>query len=230
MSESTREPVADRANWTLALRRFLERRLPIVHLLPDRQPYFVGSWVYIFGVVAIAALAWIVATGVLLVFFGPQWWHVSTVGHFVNALHFWAVQIFFVFMVLHLWGQYFAASWRDGRAPTWVVGVIVFAISIVATFTGYVAQQNFDAQWIAVNAKDAMNAVGVGAFFNVLNFGQMYGLHILFFPIAVATLVVVHLVQVRMRGVVKPIDPPGAEPPQAELPRSEPHASRGPVA
>src|SRR5664280_131239 len=212
MSESTREPVADRANWTLALRRFLERRLPIVHLLPDRQPYYVGSWVYIFGVVAIAALAWIVATGVLLVFFGPQWWHVSNVGHFVNALHFWAVQIFFVFMVLHLWGQYFAASWRDGRAPTWLVGVIVFAVSIVATFTGYVAQQNFDAQWIAINAKDAMNAVGVGAFFNVLNFGQMYGLHILFFPIAVGTLVAAHVVLVRMRGVVKPIDPPGARP------------------
>ncbi len=230
MSESAREPVAERGNWTAALRRFLERRLPLVHLLPDRQPYFVGSWVYVFGVVAIAALVWIVATGVILVFFGPQWWHVSNVGHFVNALHFWSVQIFFVFMVLHLWGQYFAASWRDGRAPTWLVGVIVFGVSIVATFTGYVAQQNFDAQWIAINAKDAMNAIGVGAFFNVLNFGQMYGLHILFFPIAVGTLVAVHVVLVRMRGVVKPIDPPGDDLRRTERTSPESHAGQEPVA
>ena len=25
------------------------------HLLPDRQPYYVGSWVYVFGVITIAA-------------------------------------------------------------------------------------------------------------------------------------------------------------------------------
>jgi quinol-cytochrome oxidoreductase complex cytochrome b subunit len=213
MSELPPASATERTNWTVAVRRSLARRIPMAHLLPARQPYWVGSWVYVFGVVTIAALVIVIATGIVLAFFGPQWWHVSDVGHFVNALHFWSVQVFFVFMVLHLWGQYFAASWRDGRAATWMVGVVIFAVSVVATFTGYIAQQNFDAQWIAVNAKDAMNAVGVGAFFDVLNFGQMYGLHIMFFPILVITLVVVHIVLVRMRGVVKPIDPPDAQPP-----------------
>ena len=75
-------------------------------------------------------------------------------------------------MVLHLWGLSFAGGWRDGRAKTWMAGVVIFLVSIVAAFTGYVSQQNFDAQWIAVNAKDAMNSVGAGAFFNVLNFGH----------------------------------------------------------
>jgi ubiquinol-cytochrome c reductase cytochrome b subunit len=102
--------------------------------------------------------------------------------------------------------------------------------AVVTCFTGYLSQQNFDAQWIATNAKDAMNAVGVGAFFNVLNFGQMYGLHILFFPVAVGTLVAVHVVLVRMRGVVKPIDPPGARPAQPDSRGSEPQGSAGPVA
>jgi ubiquinol-cytochrome c reductase cytochrome b subunit len=195
--------------WTGAIRRFLEERLPLENLLPERQPYFVGSWVYVFGVVTLAALVWVVASGVVLAFFGPQWWHETGAGHFVNSLHFWAVQVFFVFMVLHLWGQYFMAAWRDGRAPTWMIGVVIFGVSVVAAFTGYLSQQNFDAQWIAVNAKDATNATGVGAFFNVLNFGQMYGLHVMLLPILVTTLVVLHIVQVRMRGVVKPIDPAG---------------------
>ena len=192
-------------SWTLRLRQATDRHLPMDHLLPDRQPYYVGSWVYVFGVVTIAALVWVIVSGVVLSFMGPQWWHDSRVGRFFNSLHFWSVQLFFIFMVLHLWGQYFMASWREGRAPTWMVGVVTFAVSIVAAFTGYLSQQNFDSQFIAVNAKDAMNSAGIGAFFNVLNFGQMYGLHVMLLPIAIIALVFLHIVQVRMKGVVPPI-------------------------
>ena len=53
------------------------------------------------------------------------------------------------------------------------------------------SQQNFDSQWIAINAKDALNASGAGAFFNVLNFGQMYGFHVVLMPAAITGLVVV---------------------------------------
>jgi len=192
-------------SWTARARGWLESRLPSENLLPDRQPYYVGSWVYVFGVVTIAALIWVVLSGLVLSFFGPQWWHGDAVGHFFNSIHFWSVQVFFVFMVLHLWGQYFAAGWRDGRAATWMAGVLIFLVSIIAAFTGYVSQQNFDAQWIAVNAKDAMNSVGAGAFFNVLNFGQMYGLHVVLLPIAILLVVALHVVLVRLKGVVKPI-------------------------
>ena len=101
------------------------------------------------------------------------------------------------------------AGWRSGRAATWMIGVVIFAVSILTAFTGYLSQQNFDAQFIAINAKDAMNAAGIGVFFNVLNFGQMYGLHIMLLPIGVTILVVLHIVMVRTRGVVKPIDPEG---------------------
>ena len=194
-----------RRSWTAATRTQLERRLPWDNLLPDRQPYWVGSWVYVFGVVTIAALAWVVASGVILSLFGPQWWHLSRAGRFFNSLHFWSVQVFFVFMVLHLWGQYFMASWREGRAPTWMIGVVTFGVSIATAFTGYLSQQNFDAQWIAVNAKDAINSTGVGGFFNVLNFGQMYGLHVMLLPIGIVLLVALHVIQVRMKGVVPPI-------------------------
>jgi ubiquinol-cytochrome c reductase cytochrome b subunit len=188
----------------------MDRHLPMDHLLPDRQPYYVGSWVYVFGVATIAALAWVVASGVVLAFMGPQWWHDSSLGHFVNGVHFWSVQMFFLFMVLHLWGQYFMAGWRDGRAATWMIGVVIFAISVLTAFTGYLSQENFASQFVAVNAKDAMNGAGIGAFFNVLNFGQMYGLHVMLLPIGVTVLVVMHIVMIRARGVVKPIDAEGA--------------------
>jgi ubiquinol-cytochrome c reductase cytochrome b subunit len=216
MSEASPKPQAEPSNWTRSIRRLLARNLPLKHLLPDRQPVYVGSWVYVFGVVAIAGLIWVIASGVVLAFFGPQWWHENGVGRFVNSLHLWSVQVFFIFMVLHLWGQYFMAGWRDGRAPTWMVGVVIFAFSIVAAFTGFISQQNFDGEWIAVNAKDATNAAGIGSFFNVLNFGQMYGLHIVLLPMLVVTLIGVHLMLVRMHGVVRPIDRKQPAQPSAE--------------
>ena len=206
MRDADSPPKAEPSSWTLSIRRSLQRNLPLAHLLPDRQPVFVGSWVYIFGVVAIAGLIWVVGSGVVLALFGPQWWHQSGVGRFVNSHHLWSVQVFFVFMVLHLWGQYFMASWRDGRAKTWMIGVVIFAVSIVTAFTGFISQQNFDGESIAVNAKDATNSAGIGTLFNVLNFGQMYGLHILLLPMLVATLVGVHVLMVRVKGVVKPIE------------------------
>jgi ubiquinol-cytochrome c reductase cytochrome b subunit len=219
MSSGT-APKAEPSSWTLTIRRWLQRTLPMNHLLPDRQPVFVGSWVYIFGVVAIAGLMWVVGSGMALAFFGPQWWHQSGVGRFVNSLHLWSVQVFFVFMVLHLWGQYFMAGWRDGRAKTWMIGVVIFAFSIVTAFTGFISQQNFDGQWIAVNAKDATNAAGIGSFFNVLNFGQMYGLHIVLLPMLIVTLVGVHVLLVRVKGVVRPIDKQQTAEPTKQEPAS----------
>ena len=51
-----------------------------------------------------------------------------------------------------------------------------------------------------------MNSVGVGAFFNLTNFGQMYSYHILLLPIAVVLLVSAHVLLVRRNGVVPPFE------------------------
>jgi quinol-cytochrome oxidoreductase complex cytochrome b subunit len=205
----TAQPVIDdETGWTASVRRRVEKTLPITELLPTKQPAYIGSWDYLIGVVTIAALFWLVISGVVLAFFGSAWWHVSSVGLFFNSTHFWSVQMFFIFMVLHLWGQFWGAGWRDGRAKTWMVGVVIFSISVGTAFTGYVIQQNFDSQWIAINAKDAINSTGFGGLFNALNFGQMYGLHVMLMPIGVTLLVVLHIIQVRAKGVVRPIDDP----------------------
>jgi ubiquinol-cytochrome c reductase cytochrome b subunit len=35
-------------------------------------------------------------------------------------------------------------------------------------------QTNFDSQWISFEAKDGLNAVGIGAFFNVANWDRCF--------------------------------------------------------
>jgi quinol-cytochrome oxidoreductase complex cytochrome b subunit len=193
-------------NLTTSLRRRLQRDLAMEDLLPDELPSYVHGYVYLFGVATIASLVILIVSGIWLAMAGPTWWHESSLGHYINSVHFWCVQAFFFFMVLHLWVSFFQGAWRDGRGLTWAVGVLCFLVGIGTAFTGYISQQNFDAQWIAVQAKDAMNALGVGAFFNVLNFGQMYGFHIIVLPLAVSALVGLHLLLVRMHGVVRPYE------------------------
>jgi len=191
-------------NLTAKVRERILEAWPPKQLLPDEQPAYVHSYVYFLGILTVGSFAMLVISGVVLAAFGPQWWHVSAAGHFVNSIHFWSVQLFFFVMVLHLWAQFFMGAWRDGRQLTWVSGCVAFVVSIGTAFTGYLSQQNFDSQWIAVQGKDAMNAVGIGAFFNLLNFGQMYGFHIVILPAIVGALIALHLLQVRLRGVVKP--------------------------
>jgi len=200
----------ERGNWTTWLRTRLTRMVPPGQALPDRQPAYVASWLYVFGVATIAALLVVLLSGAWLALGGAAWWHTSSVGHFVNSLHLWSVELFMAFMVIHLWGKFWMAAWRGKRALTWITGAVAFLGSIATAFTGYLSQSNFDAQWISTQAKDGLNAVGIGAWFNVLNPGQMLLWHVVLLPFVLGVLIVLHVVLVRRHGVVPPID--AAEP------------------
>ena len=193
-------------SWTNAFRERIESIVPPGQALPDRQPVYVSSWIYVFGVLTLAALTVVVATGCVLAVGGSAWWHVSSLGHFVNSLHLWSVELFFGFMVIHLWGKFWMAAWRGNRVLTWVTGAVAFLTSIGTAFTGYLSQSNFDSQWISAEAKDGINSIGVGAWFNVLNPGQMLLWHVVLLPLAVGAITVMHVVLVRRHGVVPPID------------------------
>ena len=190
--------------WTTRLRKRVEGKLPPEKVLPDTQPSYVSSWIYVFGAATLTSFVLVLLTGCVLALRGPQWWHESNYGHFVNSLHLWSVEIFFFSMVIHLWGKYFMAAWRGGRQLTWMTGGITFLVSIAAGFTGYVSQSNFDSQWISTQAKDGINATGAGAYFNVLNLGQMLMWHIVLLPLVAVLLTTVHVVMVRIKGVVPP--------------------------
>ena len=194
------------STWTGGLLNRWQRTLPPEKLLPDKQPEYVASWIYVFGVATLAALLVIVASGLILTLRGPAWWHQSDPGHYVNSVHLWSEELFFMFMVVHLWGKFWMAAWRGRRAMTWITGVVCFLASVGTAFTGYVIQTNFDAQWIATQAKDGLNSVGIGAWFNVLDVGQMLLFHVAMLPLVLGAIVIWHVLLVRRHGVVPPID------------------------
>ena len=193
------------ASWSAALSGWVEGLVPKGQWLPDRQPAYVASWIYVFGVACLASLVVVVGSGLVLTLGGLTWWHTSSAGRFVNSVHLWSVELFFATMVIHLWGKFFMASWRGRRGLTWVTGALAFFGSLGTAFTGYLIQTNFDSQWISTQAKDGLNAAGVGAYFNVMNQGQMILWHVSLLPLVVGLVVGLHLVLVRRHGVAPPI-------------------------
>jgi len=154
---------------------------------------------------------------------GPDWWHTNPVGHFFNSLHLWSVELFMALLVIHLWGKFWMAAWRGrramdldhrcGRLPGLGGGVLHRVTSPSRTSTS---------QWIATNGKDAFQRKsGIGAFFNLMNFGQMLMWHIVMLPIILIAIVGAHVLLVRMRGVSHPL-------PVTPAPRAVGRQARGP--
>ena len=228
-ADSRTRPSRERRSWTVAVRERAVAAWPPEKLLADKQPSYVSSWIYVFGVLSLAALLICIASGLVLTLKGPAWWHDTGVGLFFNSMHLWSVELFFFFLVIHLWGKFWMAAWRGGRFRTWATGALAFLVSIPTALTGYVSQQNFDAQWISTQAKDAMNSAGIGAFFNLTNFGQMYSYHVLLLPAFVTILVIVHVLLVRKHGVVPPFEVRQKEPLAAadHAPQTSPERTAG---
>src|SRR6476659_7777019 len=195
----------DSGTWTGALRNRLSRTVPEGQVLPDRQPAYVASWIYVFGVLTLAGVFVVVGSGIVLAMGGATWWHTSSLGHFVNSVHLWSVELFFGCMVIHLWGKFWMAAWRGHRGLTWVTGVVLFVSSIGTAFTGYLSESDFTSQWIAAEGKDGINSIGVGAWFNILDASQMLLWHVVLLPLVVGLIVVWHIVLVRRHGVVPPL-------------------------
>ncbi len=183
---------------------FIKDNMTLDDILPTRLPVYVNSVAYLFGVFTLCSLVMLMLTGLIQSIFGPAWYHVNATGRFFHSLHFWSAQLFFLFMVMHLAVKYFLGAFRDGRWKTWMIGVVTMGAAIFTAFTGYLSAANWSAQWHAVEAKDAMNAMGVGGFFFTTNYSQVLTLHVAFFPAAVVALVVLHILFIRHEGPVHP--------------------------
>jgi hypothetical protein len=121
------------AMWTARIRRHALRLLPPGKLLPDHQPAYVASWVYVFGVATLAALGMAIVSGMVIALGGVDWWHSNAVGHFFNSLHLWSVELFMALLVIHLCAKFWMAAWRGRRNLTWITGVVAFVASVAPT-------------------------------------------------------------------------------------------------
>ena len=187
-------------------RRWFMRSWPPQQLVPDAEPIYVKNWLYTMGVATLASMIMLFITGILLAIFGPEWWTTTKLGAFVDGLHYWSVELFFLFMMVHFLGSFFMGAFRGKRWLTWILGMLSFLTAVVTGFTGYSSLQDFEAQWLTTQGKDAINSTGMGALFNIMNPGQMITMHVVLFPVILLVVVGIHLLWVRKHGITPPYD------------------------
>ena len=59
--ELSPDATTDPTNWTNKLRGRIEGLVPPGQALPDRQPVYVASWIYTFGVLTLTSLVVVIA-------------------------------------------------------------------------------------------------------------------------------------------------------------------------
>jgi ubiquinol-cytochrome c reductase cytochrome b subunit len=170
------------------------------------------------GVTAFAFVILLV-TGVLLVqFYSPQpetanesvrdmvtnVWGMR----FVRGVHYWAAQAMYVTAALHLIRVFCTGSYKRPREGNWLVGVVMFALIILALFTGTVLkwdQEGFEALGHNIELGDLLG--GVGLWFSpdfarrVSILVRLYGAHVVIIPGLILVLATLHALLVKRHRI-----------------------------
>lgn len=174
------------------------------NLMIEKVPSYGNKFLYSLGFLSMISFLVLIVSGVVMVFFGPNWWLTTRTGGYMRSLHLWATQAFVLFVLLHLLIVFFTSGFKKPRRLTWVIGVVMLFVVLAETEFGYVLRGDFSSQWRALQGADFYNGSGIGSWVNPLNYAQVYGIHIAFIPLALLALVGLHYLLVRVLGIAEP--------------------------
>jgi len=167
-------------------------------------PSYGNKFFYSLGFLSMISFILLIITGLVMTFYGPGWWLTSGVGRYMRSVHLWATQAFVLFIILHLLVVFFTSGFKKPRRLTWVIGVLMLFVVLAETEFGYVLRGDFSSQWRGLQGADFYNGSGLGGLVNPLNYGQLYGIHIVIIPLTILGLLAGHYLLVRILGIAKP--------------------------
>ncbi|SRR5579875_11025 len=184
------------------------------------------SYWYVFGSATLFAMILQIVTGIFLTFYyapsSASAWESTLfiydkvpLGSFVISLHYWGATAMIALVAMHLvqvavWGAY-----KRPRELQWVVGVILFVLTLVLGLTGYLLPWDLNAYFasqVALNITGAAPIAGPflqdwlqgGPTMGTLTLNKFFGIHVWLTPLILILLVVAHLIIFRHNGSAGP--------------------------
>ena len=167
-------------------------------------PSYANKLFYSLGFLSMISFVILIATGLTMTFYGPNWWLTSGFGTYMRSVHLWATQAFVLFILLHLLVVFFTSGFKKPRRLIWIIGVIMLFIILAETEFGYALRGDYSSQWRSLQGADFYNGSGIGHWINPLNYKQIFGIHIVIVPLVIIGLLAVHYLLVRVLGIAKP--------------------------
>ena len=173
----------------------------------QKVPAYANKIYYSLGFLSMTSFFILLLSGLVLVLFGPAWWLTSPSGIYFRSVHLWATQAFILFIFLHLLIIFLTSGYKPPRRLTWVIGAFMLFFVLMEAEFGYGLRGDFSSQWRVLQASDLYNGSGLGRLVNNLNYGQIYGIHIIFIPLGILVLLFLHYLLVKILGIAKPHKP-----------------------
>ena len=136
---------------------------------------------------------------------------VVSAGLVIRNMHRWAAHLMVLFVMLHLCRVFYTGAYKSPREFNWMVGVVLFLVTIGLSFTGYLLPWDQLAFWaITVGTNIAGYAPVIGPKLKYLMLGgnvvgqealtRFYALHVIVLPAAAVLGISIHLFRVRKDG------------------------------
>lgn len=190
------------------------------------------SWFHTFGSMSLFLFVSQVLTGILLLVYyrptpGEAFESVkfimtkATMGWLYRQIHAWGANLMVIIVFLHMLRTFVTGSYKKPRELTWVFGVMLFILTLVFGFTGYLLPWNQLAYWATTVGTEVAGAIpGAGEWIKTLLRGgesvsgetlsRFFVVHVIVLPWAVFFIVLFHLVLVRFQGIAT-LEPVGQE-------------------
>lgn len=211
--------------------RWLDSRLgvrSVRHVLLDEELPPGTGWFFTLGSVLLALLGVQLLTGAFLtLYYAPTPDHAydsirfiisAAPGRIVRGLHHYGASFLVVFVALHLLRVVAFGSYKPPREATWLSGLVLFALILAFSLTGYLLPWDQRAYWatvVTINIAKLTPGAGEfvagvlqgGASIGALTLTRWYSAHVIFLPAGLIALVVLHLVLMRRQGISGPVEP-----------------------
>ncbi|MBI2896169.1 MAG: cytochrome b N-terminal domain-containing protein [Deltaproteobacteria bacterium] len=193
-----------------------------IHPVKVRQRAISFTRTFYLGGLSAACFFVLTVTGVLLMFYyRPAVPHayedmkdleyVVSAGMFLRNLHRWAAHAMVALVFLHMALTFFRGAYRPPREFNWVVGVFLFLITILLSYTGYLLPWDQLAYWAVTVGTNMANATPlVGEKIKLLLLGghaidanallRFYVLHCVLLPLLMVIGVAIHVWRIRKDG------------------------------
>lgn len=224
------EPSSDRARSQTVFSSFFLHVLPVrTHLHSIKATTTLGLGVMTFVLFGILCL-----TGVLLmVYYKPSvddayasMLDISNVvptGRLIRNVHRWSAHAMVACVILHMARAFYTAAYKGPRQFNWVVGMVLFVLTIGLSFTGYLLPWDQLAYWavtiganIAQSPRELTDALGITEYFDLggmqkelllgaHHVGQealtrFYVLHVIVLPVLSIVFIGIHFWRIRKDG------------------------------
>lgn len=207
-----------------------------LHILPTRIHRYVLSIraTLGLGVISLALFFLLIATGIpLMIYYKPsvdqaydsmkEIQYVVPSGRFVRNVHRWSAHAMVASVMLHMARAFYTSAYKGRRQFNWVVGMVLFVLTLALSFTGYLLPWDQLAFWaitigseIAQSPREVTDAVGITSWFDIGGFqkrlilganhvGQealtrFYLLHVMVLPLLMGVFLAVHFWRIRKDG------------------------------